>query len=368
MKKIRINRTEFIRVLSEGGVFAGRNRAISALNNVRITTNKCRIRVESSSDNNYIKVYGVCLEGTEDMNFCVSHKELITYLNLVEDPELTLTYDEEKSMLRIKHSHGTTKSPTFSPDDFPVISVSGDMETVALPAQTLATWLSTAQQFVMQQNIGTSLGGVNLRAEENMLTVVGADSGLIYLSRCQATLNKDFSVIIPKEGAKVMASMCLNTSQVDLSVMDNVAVIKNEDFALYIKLIDASYPNLNSLAKHKGSSRFEVDANELSRATRRVAAQTDSLERRITVTMQNDMITLCYDFPQKGKHVEENITCQGANLETSAIVSIDYLLLVLQTNVDDKLVFYRDDNERSPFYFESASTDFDSVFLLGTMV
>ena len=368
MKKINIYRNELVRVLSEGGVFAGRNRAITALNNVRITTKDGRIRVESSSDNNYIKVYGVCLDGTEDMNFCISPKEITSYLKLVADPEVCLTYDEDKSILKVKHGHGSTKTPTFDPKDFPIMNIQQVSETNTLPANILTTWLNTAQKFIMAKNIGTALGGVNLRAAEGRLTVVGADGGLIYMSECVFNANSDFNIIIPEEGTKVMAAMCANTTEVELSMAENAIVVKNADFALYARLIDVNYPALHRLAGLKGKTCFIVNATSFRQAVNRIISQTAANENRIKIAINANELVMCYDYPQAGKHVEEVVTCDCPNFETQVTVDVNYLLMALTNIIDEDIVFYHDDNERSPFFFESIGENFTSVILLGTMV
>lgn len=368
MKKININRNELLRVLSEGGVFAGRNRAITALNNIRVTTKDGRIRVESSSDNNYIKVYGVCLDGTEDMNFCISPKEITTYLKFVADPEVSLTYDEEKSVLKVKHSHGSTKTPTYDPKEFPIMNVQTASDTNVLPANILTTWLNTAQKFIMAKNIGTALGGVNLRATEGKLTVVGADSGLIYMSDCTFDAQSDFNVTIPEEGAKVMATMCAGATEVELSMAENAIVIKNADFALYARLVDVKYPALHRLAGHKGQTCFTVNATSFRQAVNRIISQTAANENRIKITINANELVMCYDYPQAGKHVEEVVTCDCPNFETQVTVDVNYLLMALTNIIDEDIVFYHDDNERSPFFFESVGENFTSVILLGTMV
>lgn len=367
MKKININRNELVRVLSDGGVFAGRNRAITALNNIRVTTKDGRIRIESSSDNNYIKVYGVCLDGTEDMSFCVSPKEITTYLKLVADPEVTLSFDEEKSMLKVKHSHGSTKTPTYDPNEFPLMNVQSVSEPNVLPANILTTWLNTAQKFIMTKNVGTALGGVNLRASDGKLTVVGADNGLIYMSDCNFNTNSDFNVVIPEDGTKVMAAMCAGATEVELSMAENAIIVKNEDFALYARLVDVKYPALHRLASHKGQTSFTVNATTFRQAVNRILSQTANVENRIKVAINENELVMCYDFPQEGKHVEEVVTCSCPNFETQVTVNVNYLLMALSNIADEDIVFYHDDNERSPFFFESIGENFTSVILLGTM-
>ena len=368
MKKINIKRNEFVRVLSDGGVFAGRNRAMAALNNVRVTTHQGRIRVESSSNDNYIKVYGVCLEETEDMSFCVSPKELTSYLNLIDDEDVKITFDEEKSMLRVKHSHGTMRTPTYDSKDFPVMQI-GDAESKhTLPAQILASWLNTAQQFVLTKNFGTALGGVNLRKDNGNLIAVGADGGLVYMSDCPMKGDESFNVIIPKDGAKVMAAMCANTDEVVLSLYNNALVVNNDDFSLYVKLIDIKYPHLNRLFGLKGQTRFSVNAQAFKQAARRVNAQTVVEERRVKVFFKENELIMSYDYPQAGKNVEESIPCECQAFEVAVTINIDYLLMVLTNYVGEEVVFFHSDNERNPFFFEAEGNGYNTTFLLATMV
>lgn len=367
MKKININRTEFLRLLSDGGVFAGRNRAITALNNVRIMTHNGRVRVESSNSDNYIKIYGSCLDGTEDVSFCVNPKELTSYLNLITDEVINIGVDEEKSMMKLKHSHGTMKTPIFDAKEFPTKPVSEESESCSLPAQRLADWLNTARQFVVDKNIGTSLGGVNLRVVDNKLIIVGADHGLIYMSDCKLEQTMNFNIIIPREGAKVLATMCGGTDVVDLSVVENALIVKNFDFMLVINLVDVRYPDLHRLVTHKGEKTVSVDAMTFKQAARRISAQADVSEHRIKAAFKSGEITLSYDCPQVGKHVEEIIPCECPDFDVPVTISIDYLLMALNSITGDKVVFYHSDNERSPFFFECVGENYSTVILLGTM-
>lgn len=354
MKKININREEFIRVLTDGSMFAGVNRVIKILDSVKLTTHSGRIKIESSSNDNSIKVYGVCLEGTEDMSFCVNPKEMLGFLSLLGDTDIELTYDEEKSAIKIKHSHGTMKSPVFAPDEFPVANTGETTPEINISTAWLANAIGSATNFVITKNIGTSLGGVNVQITEGKIIVCGADNALIYVTSTPCdNISEDFNIIIPKTAAQSVAKMLGKTGDVSICRTDNAIIVRNADFGMTCNLVDAKYPNVVALSRHKGQTKFVLPRKELLQAVRRVQGQREADETKTYINFTADGIKMMYDYPQVNKHIEETVPCECPEFSTQFTANIDYLLSALNNYDAEDVVFYHDDNERSPLFFES---------------
>ena len=214
MENIKIVRSELVRVMYDGGVLAGQTKIMPILDNVCITTKDNRIRIESSDSANYVRSYGIC-ETTADMSFCVNAKEFASYIDLLNDENITINYDSEKKQLLIEHASGEVKLPTISSEEFPVMKQIKENTKIEMPGEIFAGWLKKAGNFALKGDFGAVLEGIYIYANSKFIGVCGGEHSQIFTARMPNTDDiSDFSIVLPKKSAEIMARMCATAKKV----------------------------------------------------------------------------------------------------------------------------------------------------------
>lgn len=368
MEKISINRTELCDVLCRGAAFAGKSKIMPILNNVCITTKDNRIRVESSDSENYIRSYGYC-DSSANISFCVNAKEFMSYIDLLSEEIITMECDSDKKQLVIKHNSGKITLPTFDSGEFPVMKPMKESTKIEISGDVLAGWLTKAGNFAMKGDMGVVLEGIYIYANSDYIGVCGGEHSMIFTARMQNKDNiQDFSVVLPKKSASIMARMCATAENVTLMQDENALYISTDNTIVYSLLLNLKYPNISLLFNQMSNCRVIIEKSTLLQAVKRIESQTVKDDVYIHLHCTGSSLELYYDvIAEYNKHLSESIPCEGDAFD-GVIVNLDYLRNVLTNYSSDKVVFHHDNSERSPFFFENKYEDSLELFLLAVMV
>lgn len=368
MESIKIIRSELVRVMYDGGVLAGQTRTMPVLDNVCITTKDNRIRVESSDSANYVRSYGIC-KTTSDMSFCVNAKEFASYIDLLNDENIIINYDSERKQIIIEHASGEVKLPTINSDEFPVMKPIKETTKIEMPGEIFAGWLKKAGNFALKGDLGAVLEGIYIYANSNFLGVCGGEHSQIFTARISNTDNiPDFSIVLPKKSAEIMARMCATAKKVTLVQDDNALYIRTDNTIVYSMLLSMKYPNVDSLFKQMSQRQVNIDKTALLQAIKRIESQTVKDEESLHLCCTGSVLELSYDvISEHSKYLRESVPCDGCPFD-DVIVNIKRIKNILSNYSGEKVLLYHDNSERSPFFFESRYNDSLELFLLAVMV
>ena len=368
MEKINVNRSELCEVLCRGGAFAGKSKIMPILNNVCITTKDNRIRVESSDSENYIRSYGYC-DSSANISFCVNAKEFMSYIDLLSEEIITMEYDSDKKQLVIKHNSGKITLPTFDSGEFPVMKPMKESTKIEISGDVLAGWLTKAGNFAMKGDMGVVLEGIYIYANSKYLGVCGGEHSLIFTARIPNTDNiPDFSVVLPKTSAAIMARMCASAEKVTLVQDENALYIRTDNTIVYSLLLNMKYPNVDSLFRQMSNRQVSIEKTALLQAIKRIESQTVKDEESLHLCCTGSVLELSYDVvSEHSKYLRESIPCEGCPFD-DVIVNIKRIKNILSNYSGEKVLLYHDNSERSPFFFESRYNDSLELFLLAVMI
>lgn len=368
MESIKITRSELVRVMYDGGVLAGQTRTMPVLDNVCITTKDNRIRVESSDSANYVRSYGIC-ETTADMSFCVNAKEFASYIDLLNDENIIINYDSKRKQIIIEHASGEVKLPTINSDEFPVMKPIKETTKIEMPGEIFAGWLKKAGNFALKGDFGAVLEGIYIYANSKFLGVCGGEHSQIFTARIPNTDNiPDFSIVLPKKSAEIMARMCTTAKKVTLVQDENALYIRTENTIVYSTLLSMKYPNVDSLFKQMSQRQVNIDKTTLLQAIKRIESQTVKDEESLHLCCTGSVLELSYDVvSEHSKYLRESVPCEGCPFD-DVIVNIKRIKNILSNYSGEKVLLYHDNSERSPFFFESRYNDSLELFLLAVMV
>ena len=368
MENIKINRNDLVQIMYDGGVFAGKSKFMSVLDNVCITTKGNRIRIESSDSNNYIRSYGFC-ETTADMSFCVNANGFASYIGLLSDEDITMNYDSENNQLIIKHANGEINMPTTNASEFLAMRPMKEANKIELSGEILSGWLTTAGNFAMKGAFGHVLEGIYIYANQEFVGVCGGEYSQIFTARIPNTNNiPDFGIVLPKESASIMARMCATSDKVTLMQDERALCIRTDDTIMYSILMNLKYPNVSFLFSHTGKCHVTIEKSTLLQAIKRIESQTVKDNESIHLHCTGTSLELNYDvIAEYSKHLSESIPCDGDAFD-DVIVNLKHLRKVVSNYGGDKVMFKHDNSEGSPFIFENKREDSLELFLLAVMV
>lgn len=192
-----------------------------------------------------IKVDGFEIEN----EFCVNSKAL-EMARILNPADITIT---DKSFI-IKGKKGKFTSKLISDNFYNLSMNESESTTIATDIETLIK----ASMYVSKIDKKPTLTGVRLDANSN---VYATDSFKAYLYQ-----NGDFvenGITLPVNFIRTIKDL-INENNIKIIYNRNIAMIENNNFKIYTKLIDGNYPNMASIfSRGVNASRVQIDKDEI---------------------------------------------------------------------------------------------------------
>lgn len=364
--KIKISKSELVRVLTEGGSFAGKGNIMPILDAVKISVYDGQFSVTSTNTDDYVQSFGIC-ESSTDVEFCVSSKEITSYISSISDDDITLEYDEVKGMLYIAHTNGDVRFKTVSTAEFPSLPSIKDVQSIEIPSGFLSRWLNVATNFTQNTNGVSVLDGVHICSSFDGIRVFGSDRKSIFIGYMKTSISDEFGLTILPTVIPAMSRLMKNCETVNLCWNDNRMSVRSDSFVLSTKLLEQKYPDLCKFLLMRGDNFVEVDASKMLTACKRIKTQLHDGFNDLCISHADGIMSLRYEVIEYSKHVLEKIKCEGDDFGEVRI-NINRLINVLNSCTTPTVRAYYSDGKPQPLFIESDYGDYRETYGISPMV
>lgn len=314
--KLEIQRKEFIDVLAGGSQFAGRNKTMAVLNNVKITVKGNQISVSSFDLENAIVKRGQVISSEEDICFLVDAKDLLTTISSLKDENIALYANVVGGILEIVHTKGKMTLPISSGNTFPTPQKEENMNNITLPSETLFNWLKMAINFVSTDNIRPTMTGVYLLKEDGKVWCASTDAHQLFADYIECEVDdKVIDTILTPSAVKVITNMLSETSEVTLSIGEKNTVIRTPNSSLSTRKIEGRYPNFRGIIPKEALIKVNVNKTEIVDSVKRAIITANIGTSLLKMKIDGLNIKLESEDLDFAKKTYEKIFCNSANGE-----------------------------------------------------
>ena len=115
-----------------------------------------------------------------------------------------------------------------------------------------------------------------------------------------------------------------------VTLTDSYMLIKDDSFSFTTKLLDATFPNYESVILKNPENIITIDKEVLKQTLLRVSILTNEKSRAVRFVISNNVLSITSNNPEQ-EHAEEEleINYQGKNIEIG--FNVNYLLDILGT-------------------------------------
>lgn len=314
--KLEIHRKEFIDVLAGGSQFAGRNKTMAVLNNVKITVKGNQISVSSFDLENAIVKRGQVISSEEDICFLVDAKDLLNAMSSLKDDVVTLYASLDVERLEIVHTKGKMALPVFDGSTFPTPKKEENANNITLPSETLFNWLKIALNFVSTDNIRPTMTGVYLLKENGKIWCASTDAHQLFADYIECDIDdKVVDTILTPSAVKVITNMINETNDVTLSIGEKNTVVRTPNCTLSTRKIEGRYPNFRCIIPKEALIKVNVNKTEIVDSVKRAIITANIGTSLLKMNIDGLNIKLESEDLDFAKKTHETITCNSANGE-----------------------------------------------------
>lgn len=259
----------------------------------------------------------------------------------------------------------------LSPEEFPFFPAAKDPEAIILSSADLARMIEKTAFAMSTDETKYNLNGIFFRSsEENAegyLNLVATDGHRLAKiaspipSPAAAELQR--GVIFPRKGIFELKKLAEEGAEdIRLSFMENSAQITKGHTTLIMRLIDGQFPDYERVIPKANDQTAEIPTEDFFHALRRMSTLASEKSKGVRIALKPDLLEISSSNPELGDGREElEVSYQGQ--EVAIGFNARYLLDILQTHDEDKILFKIKDNLSPALLTGSAGKNYLAVIM-----
>lgn len=328
---IKVTTKDFLEALSVGSQFAGKNKALSALDNVKVQVSGLKLIVTSTNIENTIlkKMNAIEVDGGEQKaTFLVEPNGIISLLRTIKDEFITLKLKDNS--ISIKHASGSAKFPILSADDFPLYQKE-EQKIVNVSSTLLRQWIGAAKDFVSNDTLRPIMSGIYLELNDNILSIASTDAIRLFTDHIDFTSpfnEKLYSVIPPLSIRPILDVIEDCDNEVQVGFTDSNVTFRSETCMVVAKKIEGNYPNFRAVIPNDKKLTVNVKPQLLIDSLKRVVSTSNKNSSLVKLNIKENGIELTSE--DLDLSVSSNDFCEAqANGEITIGVKCSLFLSIL---------------------------------------
>lgn len=303
--KATVSRKEFIQSLSLGSSFSGKNKALTALDYVKLVFGIGSYKIASNDGEIAINTFYRGGMGNEvEMTVYIEPKLLLNALKSIREDEVTLEFTERECI--IKHNKGKFNIPLGDVDEFPTPKMDDNSTNIFVESNILFNWLKEAKNFVANDELRPIMNGVYLYVRNNEIGVCASDGHKLYTDHMNWEDNEEVDAVLSDKAISTLLDVINGTNITKIYFGERNIAFKAGDTSILCRKIEGRYPNFKSVIPVTHTIECECNKNEFLDSLSRclIMANATSLIKMSIDGMNCKLEAEDFDFSKKS---EENL-------------------------------------------------------------
>jgi DNA polymerase-3 subunit beta len=285
--ELLINRRTLADALQDLRAFAGKNKQLPILDNVKFVVKDNNVRLQTSDGTRAIRKYITADSSSEDGAFLVNCAALIGIISKISRE--TIMFQVEDSHVTVKYGSGKMKFAALPANDYPEPFVPSVGDRVDIPQNIFVNDVSTAQSFVGNDDYRPMMKNVYINVVDGTIEVTGTDTHMCYHSTHELQGNvPDVSFFIDPTLTSLIAKAARKVESVSVYISKEQYSFQTPDTIIFSAGYNYKFPNVKRIIPTENNIEVVVNKNTLDAVIGRVAlACSESSMIKFTVDNNN---------------------------------------------------------------------------------
>ena len=258
------------------------------------------------------------VEAKEEGRIAIPAKILLeTLKNLPEQP-LTFSIDDKTYSVEITSENGKYKLAGENGDDFPRIPVAEDVKKLTIASDTLLKAINHTLFAVSNDELRPAMTGVFCELGQDGVTFVSTDAHkLVRYRRSDAAAQSGASFIVPKKALGLLRSSLPSDEQVKISFNSSNAFFEFRNVNLICRLIDARYPDYNSVIPTDNPKKLTIARSEFQNSLKRISIYANKTTHQVILKITGSEVQISAQDLDFSNEANERLNCvyEGEDIE-----------------------------------------------------
>lgn len=272
------------------------------------------------------------------INVAIPAKMLLDTLKALPDQPIHFEIDEETFSIAITSDYGKYRMMGENGQDFPRIPLADDTQEVRMPSIDLNRAISKSIFAVSKDELRQSMTGANFLLEPQKITIAATDAHkLVKFELLELDHDVSTSFIVPKKALNLLKNGLPKEDEVVLSFNKTNAFFNFGKTNLVCRLIDAAYPNYESVIPTENPNKMVIDRADFLSSLKRLAIYANQSTNRVVLKINNNRLTLSTEDTDFLNEAKEVLSCAYEGSPLKIGFNAKFLMEMLSTLDSDEI-------------------------------
>lgn len=263
------------------------------------------VRLDASED--FVEIQGTDLETSvrirvrnvdvKDPGACLlPAARLSSIMRELDEGEITL--DTDQLLCRIESPGASFRMQGGNPDEFPEVTAlahEGDDKLIQVPAAAFRQMTRKTAFAVSAEKTRYALNGILFTLGPGKLRMVATDGRRLASVEFEGDfegVQEDSAILPPKAVQQLDRVLTPEDEFVGLKIEEGHLLMRTLRATIAARLIEGSYPSLESIIPPPGEVRLELDRNDFVSAVRKAAIMTSEESKPVRLSINSDRLVI----------------------------------------------------------------------------
>ncbi len=334
--KFSVSSSELLKKLSLANGVIGTNTVLPILEDFLFSLQDNVLTITASNlETTIITEVEVAME--EGGQIAIPAKILMDTLKALPEQPITVEIDEGTKAVKITSAYGRYKLSGDSPEDYPELPSSDEVESISIGGEILSKVLNKTLFATSNDELRMAMQGLYFQIEEEELIFVATDAHkLVKYSFKVDSKNTPNSFIVPKKGLMQLKNALDPDQTIELNYNSNNVFFKLEDTQIIIRLIDAKYPDYNAVIPYDNANILGLGRADFQNSLRRIAIYANKSTNQVVLNITDGSLTISAQDLDFSNEATEQLSCNYDGDTMNIGFNAKFLIEMLQViGVDD---------------------------------
>ncbi len=372
--KIKLNAGELSKKLEQVMKVVPSKTPIQVLNDVLIET-RGDFAVLTTSDSEIWLSVKCSLDECDGLSrMCINANDLNCLVKNIGSRQITITSDEESSLITCEYDNGRFSLPYEDAESFPLgFTSSKETTDIIIDSSALLNAIEMTR-FAAADNeqLRLFMNGIHFDFNtDSMVTMAACHQKVAIFKEKNVSVpeEKRGSFTMTKKSAAILAQiMSFIEGDVKISFCDESISVNNSDFKMYSRLLEQNYPDCRLLIPSEKRCVVTIDKESLLLALKRITPATNDISNLVVFDFSDNQVTLSADNAVCGKSARETVTCDCDGNVSIGFKGSNIIETLKNIDDDDIVIEFTDGTHAGVFYTAFKYTRDEYVILCMPML
>ena len=308
--RVTISSSAFSSHLQMAGKVLAKKNPIPVLDCFLIEVKDGVMSITASNSENSIITSVQLIEQEGTGRLCINAETLLSTIKEIPEQPLILEYNETTSELKGKHSCGEFSVVGQESEVFPPSVPVNEGSKITLSSKELVQSVSNCLIATADDEVMQFKRGIYFDIREDSLIMVATDGRKLVKKTLQDVkpgITGNF--ILPRSIAGILKNIVKKDGTAEITFDQQRATISIGDTTIYFRLVEARYPNYNSVIPAKRTIKVSLERLALIGALKRVGVFCNQSSNFIKLELKENQVTLTGSDSNNATSAEEFVPC-----------------------------------------------------------